>query len=429
MGRPAGDPIDDICATCVAVSQNGETFLIYTLDLLAISPPVLQAQDRICDVTGIPKENIILSATHTHSAPAVDHNSCKAYREPLWDACADAAVAAIADLSPAEIYYGDTQTENLCFVRHYKLENGEIYGVHQSLKHAAKGAVFIKEHTYEANTTMQVIKFARTAEDKKDVVMMNLGAHPTMVSGNSRFNISSDWPGIARAYVEENSDSLCAVFLAAAGDQASSSSIPNESVYKGANEHRDYGGAAGKYCVDVLNSSLVKAQDGDIVLSVKKYTGLSNKEGIDDPVLFEKAKAIKDIERQYGSSSDQVKDAVLASPFDSYYHANALLKRASLKENITIELHTLAIGDVSMVFAPYEMFSQIGSYITENSPYEMTFVISCSESFDGHAGYLPTVYAYENNFYEYAQTRFARGTAEELAKLHVEILTELKGEG
>ena len=57
----------------------------------------------------------------------------------------------------------------------------------------------------------------------------------------------------------------------------------------------------------------------------------------------------------------------------------------------------------------------------------MTFIITCSENSDGyHRGYLPHVYACEESFYEYDVTKFARGTAENLALTYVKLLTEMK---
>jgi hypothetical protein len=43
-------------------------------------------------------------------------------------------------------------------------------------------------------------------------------------------------------------------------------------------------------------------------------------------------------------------------------------------------------------------------------------------------GYMPHEYACEESFYEYDVTKFARGTAEDLAKTYVQLLTEMKGE-
>ena len=41
-------------------------------------------------------------------------------------------------------------------------------------------------------------------------------------------------------------------------------------------------------------------------------------------------------------------------------------------------------------------------------------------------GYMPHAYAGEESFYEYDVTKFARGTAEDLAETYVQLLTDMK---
>lgn len=53
----------------------------------------------------------------------------------------------------------------------------------------------------------------------------------------------------------------------------------------------------------------------------------------------------------------------------------------------------------------------------------MTFVVTCSQN---HDGYLPSELGWEVESYESMITRWARGTAEELAKEYVNMLTEMK---
>ena len=88
-------------------------------------------------------------------------------------------------------------------------------------------------------------------------------------------------------------------------------------------------------------------------------------------------------------------------------------------------MSVMSIGeDLSFVFAPYEMFSESGSYIRENTPYSMTFLSSCS---NGGNGYLPSSAAYEYGCYESFSSRLAKGSAEELADEYLSMLTTLKG--
>ncbi len=420
--------MDEIFATCIAITEGEETVLLYTLDTITILETVYTVQEDISAATGISTENIILNATHDHSSPSFGSTLTETYKTKFTQACITAAQDAIADQSAAEIYYGSTQAESLCFVRHYILSNGYQYGTHQGSK--TKGNATIAEHAYDANETLQVIKFARAAEDKKDIVLMNMGAHPNIAQAVDRTLISADWPGYARAYVEENTDSLCAVFLSAAGDQGQGSDVAGKSLFTGNKRFAEHGEAAGKYCVDVLNGEMAKAEGSGIKLSIKRYTGKANKEGIDNAELMTQAIEVNKNMSQYGSSHVLTTQAVAASDLiDSVYEAQGLVNRSKNPDTFSMDIHALTVGGISFIFAPYEMFGESSQYIMDNSPYEMTFIVSCSENPEGHMGYIPSKYGCENSFYEYDVTKFARGTAEDLAKVYVEMLTEIKNAG
>lgn len=413
--------IDEVAVTCIAITEGDNTVLLYTTDVIVVDKHVLAAQDAIASATGIPKENIILNATHTHSGVSIrsDWDGVDAYRTLFNKAAADAGVAALADQSAAELYYGSADTENLVFVRHYLLENGTTAGN----GHGDFSASSIKSHAYEADDELQVIKFARAAEDKKDIVLMSLGAHGTIVNGTNRESISADWPGTARAYVEANSDSLAAVFEGAAGDQIPDSKIPGMCPL--GKDHRKYGEAVGKYAVDTL-SNMTKAEGTGVNLVQQNYTADSMKEGLE---RLADALEVAKISGQYGTSHVNTTAAVVQYGFYNVYEATGIVSRSKTPATLSMDLHTLTVDGVSFIFAPYEMFGEQGRYIKDNSPYGMTFIVTCSESSQGHMGYMPNLYGCEESFYEYDVTKFARGTAENLAETYVKILTDMQQAG
>lgn len=100
-----------------------------------------------------------------------------------------------------------------------------------------------------------------------------------------------------------------------------------------------------------------------------------------------------------------------------------MVSRATTGEINSMVLNVLAVGDLSFVFAPYEMFSQQSHYIKDNSPYDTTVVITCSE---GAEGYLPAEMGFIMKCYEVHVTKYERGTAEVVAKIFVDILGEIK---
>ena len=77
------------------------------------------------------------------------------------------------------------------------------------------------------------------------------------------------------------------------------------------------------------------------------------------------------------------------------------------------------IGDLAFVSAPFEMFDTTGMYIKENSPYEMTFIMTCT---NGSFGYVPSENAFVNGGYEVYTSRFVKGTAEKAADILLELI-------
>ncbi|MBR4184636.1 MAG: hypothetical protein IKQ87_02625, partial [Clostridia bacterium] len=67
---PAEEIRDELHAKVMALGDGEKTFLIYSLDLLALNPDLYKLVSRqIAAVTGVPVPQIALNFIHTHSAP------------------------------------------------------------------------------------------------------------------------------------------------------------------------------------------------------------------------------------------------------------------------------------------------------------------------------------------------------------------------
>ena len=413
-----GSVLDELTVTCIAMKTGDKTVLVYTCDIVDIDGTFYkETESAISGATGIPVSDIILNATHTHSAPTLKSNlpGKDAYKVVFNKACAKAGERAIADLSPATVSYGSIQTENMTFVRHYLMNDGSTYGNGHGNINAG-----IKEHHYDSDKECQVVRFVRAAEDKKDVVMMNLGAHATYVNGTDG-TLSADFPGVARQYVEEEAGVLCAYFIAASGDQVPKSKVPGQTYYQ---DHIAHGTALGEYVVQCLDT-MTEATAGDLNLYSETYTAKRMKEGTEDATLMAHATEVVSLKKQYGNySNDAVKSKVAEYGFSSYYEAQGLITRSNAPETGTLPVTAMTVGtDVGFVFASYEMFSTHGTSIKENSPTPMTFIITCSED---DKAYIPNDIACDHSYYEYDITLYARGTGQALADRYVEIITALK---
>lgn len=405
---------DPICVTFVALRQAQQTLLIATMDFVGSYEEYAgPLRSEVSRATGIPEEFVILNCTHTHSSVNLRNGAAEGIarcRREVTQGAIAAAKTALEDLSAAQVWYGSTYAKGMAWVRHYKMADGTYAGANYgSFKKST-----IVGHASEADTQMQIIRFVRPAQGKKDIVLMNFPAHGTL---HKSLMLSADFPGPARAYIEENTDTLVAYFIAGAGDQVPSSRVPEEQFSP---DYAVYGRELGRIAVGCMEH-LTELPSAQLKFSHRTFTGKANQEGLD---RYEEALKVKAIWDQVGGrGTPEGKAAAKGHGFSSVYQVTAILNRVNLGQTRSLELRTLSIGDVAMLFASYEMFGASAMYIKQHSPYAMTFVISCSQN---HDGYLPSTLGWQLGCYESQITRFAPGTAEQLAREYVDMLAEMK---
>ena len=408
--------LDILYTTCVAITdENGKTILVFTNDLVNSKAEFSQpAKEQVSKATGIPVENIMVAATHTHAAPtftATYIDGVPQYRQLVMDSMTIAAQKAIADQSPAQISAGSTQAEGMAYSRHYTMPDGRIE------KNFPKGEVPVG-HPDEGNDTMQLVRFTRAAEGKKDIIMMTFGIHPTFNGQASDKMISADFVYPTREYIENETGALVAYFTSAAGNQTGNSSIPGESPFA-RSQYKDYGKALGKIAVDYL-PNLQPLEAGAINLQNKVFTATAYKDKIE---MLPQAKSVY---AEYTKTSEAAVQGLLAQyGFDSIWEVIAIIDRAEMGATVDVSLNALSIGQLSMIFAPFEMFGDTAKYITDNTPYDMTMVITMANN--GH-GYFPTEKAYDYKVYEGFVAKVVPGTAEQIADTFVNMLKDMKGE-
>lgn len=406
---------DSLFVTCVAMTDpTGNTVLVITSDLQSVpskgsgfTNDILNTAEK---ATGVPKENILLSATHSHSTPSQTktRTGVSEFFNIFIKGVEYACRAAMEDRAPATMSAGQIKADGYVFTRHYKMMDGSYAG-------SSYGNLVpeqIVAHTYEADTTLQMVQFNR--EGKKSVLMMNLGAHATFNGSVNKTWVSADFPGPLRNHIEENSDCLVAYFMAPAGDQTPRSQF--EKVDHGL-EYKEYGQAVGKLVVDAL-PTLQSVNVGNINLKLFEYTGKTNYKDTDRLI---EAKDVYNyyLENGYSKGTTYAKQ----NGFISVYDARSIVTRAKLPKTQQIELGAMTIGDVSFIFASFEMFGVTGRYIRENSPYDMTFI--CTQSLAQH-DYIPSDIGFELNCYEAYTAHFEQDTAQNIADLYIQTLKEMK---
>ena len=411
FNRISKGALDYLYVTCVAIADSeGNTVLLMSEDLL-LSAFAVEARKQISTATGLPLENVMLAATHTHSAPdqASSDPVIATWKLRYFEQCVKAAQEALADLSPAEISIGNTDVEGLNFIRHYLLNDGTYAG--DNFGNWSSG---IKDYAEPNDPQMQLIRFTRAAEDKKDVLMMNWQAHPCITGGNEKFDISADFIGSTRSYVEQQSDVNFVYFTGAAGNENCSSRIVAETPTK---DNKEFGKLLGDWVLKVMEN-MEPVQSGPVKVKHIPFVGQIDKTMQDKLTQAKEVAALMVATDQITANAKAVEYG-----FSSCFHANAVVSRASMGDTQTINAYAISVGDISFITAPYEMFATHGMQIKENTPFKTTFVITLANSY---LGYIPSDLAYDYGCYESHTGRFARGTGNELAAAYLDALNELK---
>ena len=414
--------LDYLYATCIAVTdEKDSTVLLISLDTIAVRDSFLQdARNAITKATGITADRIMVQATHTHSAP--DTSSAEPviaqYKVELVNWIKEAAVAAMADRSPATMHTGFGKTTNLSFVRHYLLNTGDIYGDNLAWP---SGASYVG-HTSEPDHEIQLLVFKREAADKKDIMAVNWACHPKLNSSGettagmfNRSKMSADFVGGCRDYIESNSDYLFAFYQGAAGNLNPNSKIPGETTTTKVSDFSRF-----------LSTSILKAAEN--LTPVERTAIKSTQKIYEAPIdksedhLLEEANIIYTAWQENGDAKAAMA-LVPGTTIGSVYHAGSIVNRSTQSGNRSMELNAISIGPVGFITAPYEMFDTNGMFIKDGSPFETTFVMTCA---NGINNYIAADYAFEKGgTYEVHNRVFPRGTAEDLANTFVDMLNSL----
>ncbi len=417
-GTMISDVLDPIYATCIAVNDGEQTALLYTVDLPNIAADTYSAYLlRIKIMTKVPVENIMISATHNHSAftPQVPRGNAQAdkWNTELTNHLVNAANEAIADLTDSEVYYGTAKTTGMAWVRRYLHEDGTYSnsGTVDGLKSKSP----IVGPASEADDTLQLIRFVR--KDKTDIVMTNWQAHLASAVNAMPKKLTSDLAFYVRDAVEGNEDDVyVAYFQGASGNINLNAPTPELKQYR---NYQEVGKALGKLIANTMAvENLTKLEPGKIQTNATTYKALVWKDSEERIAQAKEVLALKE-------GSNEQKALMVKYNFNSLYAPKQIASRNGSVTHREQYLGAIAFGDLAFVSAPYEMFDTNGMQIKDGSPYKSTFVLTCA---GGAQGYVPSYEAYTiYGGYEVDNTEIACGEAEKMVDEFLRMLKEFRG--
>ena len=408
--------LSPLCSACAAITDDtGNTALLFHNDLTCIPARFSDSlREMLCAATGVPFENIMLHATHTHSAPDLGNKAepgIPAYLELLKSKLTEAAAAAMADRkSVTHAQMSKTRTQDLSFVRHYILKDGSYKGDNFGDLNRSP----YEGHTTEPDSEMRLVKFHR--QGGKDVLLVNWQSHPHRTGGSDKYDVSADIIGAMRDEIESSLDCEFLYFSGASGNINPSSRMKKD---KCTADFLEQGKALASAAL-AAEGSYQPLNLTEVKVSTQKVWSETNRPA---QHLLEGARIVQS---HWEKTNDFLSSCALASSYgiNSPYAASAIIRHhKDPHDGYEVPFTAISFGDLAFLAVPYEMFDTNAKYIRDHSPFLMTLVASCTNDY---LSYVPSAYGYVHGCYESDCSLFKPGTGERFAYAMLRMLNGLK---
>jgi hypothetical protein len=385
---------DELHARCLVLDDGQTKIGLVVCDSVGIDREVFDLARRlISKETGIPGDNLLMSATHTHSGPSWHgrDDDDGDYPHFLARRIADGVARAVRNLEPARIGWGVGREPGQVFNRRWRMKPGSALanpfgGVDQVRMNPPRASADLLEPAGPTDPEISFLSVqARTG--RPIALLANYSLH--YVGGTRPGDISADYFAVFADRMQQllGADRLDPPFVGilcngTSGDVNNINfRVPGEKRQPYEQMRRVAHAVAGE--VERVHQFIqfhdwvsLAAQQKEIALATRRPTPKLlawARQTLDKP---ETAPKTHPLERHYAQRTLALKDAPPRTP---------------------IVLQTLRVGDVAMAAIPFEVFAETGLEIKKKSPYRPTCTVSLA---NGSGGYLPTPAQHQLGGYE-----------------------------
>lgn len=377
---------DDTHARAIVMDDGKTKLAIVVSDLCMVYKETLdKAKKRAHELTGIPVENMMMSATHTHSGGTAcsvfQSDPAPSYLDFLSERIADALIRANNNLVPAEIGWGKgyeaSQVHNRrWFMKTDKGMANPFGGVDKVRMNPGITNPDLKEPAGPTDPEVSVLAL-KALTGEPIAVLANYSLH--YVGGTGGGEISADYFGMFAGRLKEmvghgnpNRPFVGIMSNGTSGDinnidWKSGSWKPNGAYAQMQRVANLVAGEAYKAvsAMQFVNWVPLASAQKEISLGVRKPTAAE----------LQRARDIL--------SKNQ--DKVLKERDAIYARESVLIDK--YPDKVPLIIQAFRIGDLAISAIPCEVFVEIGLEIKEKSPFASNFTISLA---NGYNGYLPT---------------------------------------
>jgi len=365
--EPADGMHDSLHAKAAAFQCGDTAAVLVSLDLLFVSRGWgTKVREAIEQETGVPFDNILVAATHTHSGPdvfspfATTTDAMSRYEESLFDTCVQVAKKSVESAESAAMKWCSLLSENVASNRRNPLQ---LTDSGRSVIRVEDASLKVKAH------------------------LVSFACHPT-VMGPENLKYSADLFGVAAREVEEKfPGSVCLMFNGAAAD-ASTRFTRRRQTWP---ELERLGKKLARQIVQAsrastaVKSGTVSAKSTLIAASFQESPSVAEAEKHLEEVM-EKTRA--DCRR---SREDGGETPALVRPDLEGAAAQLMISKHGGWKSIfgttvaEIELQVIRVGDIIICGLPGEFFGNRGSDLKNAALPKFAFIIGYA---NGYWGYI-----------------------------------------
>lgn len=412
--RGATKVLDPIFSKALVLEQGDTKVALVVCDLVSLPRHTVVAARRLIEEqTGIPGAHVMISATHTHTGPALVRESAfdslvganndlgRRYTERLPELIAQSVAQAMTKLAPVRVSAVIGREETIAHNRRFHMRDGTVSW------NPRKQHPEIVQPAGPIDPEVGIIDLS-TPEAKPVAVYVNYALHADTVGGSA---ISADFPGVlSRLLAEFRGPELVTIFANGCCGNINHRNIGWSDPQHGPHEARRLGTAlAGAVCaawpkLKPLAGSL-RVRSTIVKLPLTPIT---------DDDIAQANDVLKRINEPKTTFLEKVKAF------------QVLDVKARNGKPWEVEVQVVALGDqVAWVSLPGEIFVELGLAIKKDSPFPVTLL---AELANGSIGYIPNQAAYPQGNYEVVSARCAAGSGELLVDAALKLLRELKAQ-
>lgn len=435
--RLAEGVIDPLKAKAIVFSGNGQRAAMVAMDLCGVTTDLAdQIRQGAAAKTGIKYENIVVSATHSHTSPDyyktlhgyLGREKGDAGRIAYVEKLIGNAVAAIEkadkEAVEAKLAAGSVLQETpVAFNRRFVMKDGTV----QTWQSLRSPNVLKSAGPIDPEIGLMTVK---NADGKMLGVVSNFALHLDTVGGTKW---SGDYPYFIEKAVQKAHGEGCVSIFGTGCCGDINHSNPDGSPR---NKTDLIGGSLGQTIVggleklpELKNPRLV-VKNTTVKLPLQEC---GEKEVAESLAILEaldsgqKVEFLKQVWAHKMLMIDQLRHKM---PLASAAAKKPFLRTAKLAgvgDALPVEVTTIAVGDdVAIVCLPGEVFVNLGLAIKQNSPYKTTLIVELSNSVE--TIYIPTRAAHAGGSYEVTNSTVKPGSGEMLVEAALGLLRQSRTE-